>query len=290
MRRTLGDPLGVAISLDRLGQLALSHGQLEKAEGLIREGIHTSREIGYRVSVAVGLCHLADVFYESGAFAEAVPLLQEALAIFDDIGLPVHIAYAHALSGRIKLHLGQYEEARLDEQTSFSLAQEAHRQLAIAALEFLGLVALAEERYADAQRLYRENLSASMEQQDTVAPAGLGWAARGLGNLTGARQYLAKALRIAAKNLNQDTLKITLAMVALLLADQGEQERAVELYALVARYPFVANSRWFEDVIGRHVAAVAATLAPDVAEAARERGKSRDLAATVADFLVELGD
>jgi hypothetical protein len=34
-------------------------------------------------------------------------------------------------------------------------------------------------------------------------------------------------------------------VIALLLTDQGEQERAVELYALALRYPVVANSRWF---------------------------------------------
>ena len=66
-------------------------------------------------------------------------------------------------------------------------------------------------------------------------------------------------------------------------------EQAVELYALASRYPFVANSRWFEDVAGRHIAAVAATLPPDVVTAAQERGRARDLEATVAELLVELG-
>ena len=34
-----------------------------------------------------------------------------------------------------------------------------------------------------------------------------------------------------------------LVAAARLLADAGENERAVELYALASRYPFVANSR-----------------------------------------------
>ena len=54
---------------------------------------------------------------------------------------------------------------------------------------------------------------------------------------------------------------VTLAGIALLLADEGQVERAVELYALASRYPFVANSRWFEDVAGSQItAAVAANL------------------------------
>ena len=76
--------------------------------------------------------------------------------------------------------------------------------------------------------------------------------------------------------------------MVLLLADQGQAERAVELYALVSRYPFVANSRWFEDIAGKQIAAVAATLPPEVVAAARERGRARDLEATVAELLVEL--
>ena len=71
-------------------------------------------------------------------------------------------------------------------------------------------------------------------------------------------------------------------------ADQGEKERAVEPYALASRYPFVANLRWFEDIAGRHIAAVAATLPPDVVAAAQERGRARDLEATVVELLVEL--
>ena len=62
----------------------------------------------------------------------------------------------------------------------------------------------------------------------------------------------------------------------------------MELYALASRYPYVANSRWFADVFGRYIDALAATLPPEVAEAARERGRSRDLEATVKELLAEL--
>jgi hypothetical protein len=76
--------------------------------------------------------------------------------------------------------------------------------------------------------------------------------------------------------------------IALLLADRGETERAVELYALASRYPYVANVQWFEDVAGKQIAAVAATLPPDVVAAAQERGRARDLEATVEELLAEL--
>ena len=76
--------------------------------------------------------------------------------------------------------------------------------------------------------------------------------------------------------------------LALLLADQEEGERAMQLYTLASRYPIVAHSRWFEDVAGGHIATVAASLPPDAVKAAEERGLARDLETTVAELLVEL--
>ena len=81
-----------------------------------------------------------------------------------------------------------------------------------------------------------------------------------------------------------------LTAITLRLADEGQKVRAVELYALASRYAFVANSRWFEDVAGKHIAAVAATLPPEVVAAAQERGKARDLWATAEEMLKELQD
>ena len=76
--------------------------------------------------------------------------------------------------------------------------------------------------------------------------------------------------------------------MALLLADRGEAERSVELYALASRYGYVANSRWFEDVFGRPIAAAAASLPPEVVAVAKERGRGRDLLATVNELSVDL--
>lgn len=75
---------------------------------------------------------------------------------------------------------------------------------------------------------------------------------------------------------------------ALLLAGQGEPERAVELYALASRHPYVANSRWFEDVFGQQIATIAEALPPKAISAAQERGRARDLWATAKELLTEL--
>jgi hypothetical protein len=81
----------------------------------------------------------------------------------------------------------------------------------------------------------------------------------------------------------------SLPAMALLLADGGEVERAVELYALALRSPYAANSRWFEDVTGKQIKAFSEMLPPEVVAAAQERGRVRDLEATVRELLDELG-
>ncbi len=76
--------------------------------------------------------------------------------------------------------------------------------------------------------------------------------------------------------------------MALFMAERGSGERAVELYALASCFPYVAGSRWFEDVVGRRIAVVAAALPPEVVAAAQERGWARDPRATAAELLEEL--
>lgn len=117
----------------------------------------------------------------------------------------------------------------------------------------------------------------------------LGVAARGMGDLQQAQEHIREALRVAGEVGAFWSLMLALPATALLLADAGDHERAVELYALASRYPFVADSRWFEDVFGRHIEAVAATLPPEVADGARERGRAQNLEETVRQLLSEFG-
>jgi hypothetical protein len=71
-------------------------------------------------------------------------------------------------------------------------------------------------------------------------------------------------------------LVTTLSGIALLLADAGKVEQAVEVYACASSHPFVANSRWFEDVAGAEVSTVATQLPPKVAQVAFARGQAAD--------------
>jgi hypothetical protein len=159
------------------------------------------------------------------------------------------------------------------------------------ALYDLGRVALAEDQHAEAQRWLRQSvvfLRQSVPHQVAWVLTGLGYAARGLDQRSEAWQCLGEALRISVKLRGWLGAMMAPPLAALLLADRGEGERAVEVYALASRYPHVANSRWYEDVVGRHIAAIAETLPAEVVAAAQERGRTRDLWATAEELLAEL--
>jgi hypothetical protein len=72
------------------------------------------------------------------------------------------------------------------------------------------------------------------------------------------------------------------------VANRGEIERAVELYACASRYPLVSESRWFAEVVGDEIAATAATLPAERIVALEARGRVRDLEAAAAELLAEL--
>ena len=72
----------------------------------------------------------------------------------------------------------------------------------------------------------------------------------------------------------------------------GPREPHAEAYAEAVRraQESVPNSPGHELVFGRHIAAVAATLPPDVVATAQERGRARDMGATLVELVAELGD
>jgi tetratricopeptide (TPR) repeat protein len=277
----------LALSLGWLGNIALFQGQPE-GERLVRESIAIYPEIS-RGTMASGFYVVSLALMSLGEFHKAHSLLDENVAGFQDPGTRNDVA--HVFQACAKMHLGRYEQGRTQAEAGLAMAREADGPLNVgAAYIVLGWEALVREAYAQAQTLFRESVDIYQDagQQDMLswALAFLGYAERGLGQHDRAKKHLCRALQIAIEIQSFIAQMFTLPGVALLLADLGHEERAVELYALASRYPVVANSRWFADVVGQHIAAVAAALPPDIVAAAKERGRARDLDATMAECLI----
>jgi hypothetical protein len=226
-----------------------------------------------------------------GQVVEAQVVFEECIAICNDLGLMKSTLAIGAIGslGITKAYLGRYREMWIQGESALTLAREIGYSQGIHFGLFLaGCAAMAEEAHPIAQQLLREDVALCRNERHAnlaLRLACLGYATYGLGNRMEARQLLVEALQIALAQRASRATPYGLLLAGLLLAGQGEVERAIELRALVRRFSFIANSRWCEDVAGKHITAAAATLPTDAVAAAQTRGRARDLWATVEEVL-----
>ncbi len=292
LHRDIGNQIGQSEAMATLGAQVARQLRFQEGEDLIQQSLSLTPETN-RFGIAYGLGVLGEVQLLTGRFAEVEATILECIAIFEDLGWRVWAVRRSIVLARARLHAGEYRAARILAEEVVSLAQDVGwgRGVSYAKL-VLGEVALVEADYAQAYRMLQESLLGlkefSDEPWDVDQSAWLGLAARGLERRPEAWQHFASALDWASRHRRFMELMVALAGIALLLTDEGQVERAVDLYALASRYPFVTKSRWFEDVVGRHIAAVAGTLPAELVAVLEERGRTRDLESTTTELRAEL--
>ena len=286
----IGDQRNRAHVMEGLSYILRDQGQLMEAETLTTQSLTLYAALGDRDKLAAGHYGLAWSAIYAGRFDEAYAQLEKCSAIRRDLGLPISLN----LPGLINLELGKYTEARtqLETQLRHSRATQHKDELALG-LDVLTCLAIVESRYVDAQALVIEAIALHQEigEQTRLAHAHAfaGYVTRGLGQRTFAQHYFFQALQSTDVHDGFLTLLFVLPGIALLLADAGETERAIEIYAQIADVPLVANSQMRWDLAGAQLATVAATLSPALVAAARARGQAEDLWAIAAALLLELG-
>jgi hypothetical protein len=191
------------------------------------------------------------------------------------------------------MHLGRYKEARDHALACLALARETDLTFKITqAQRLLGALALTAGEYAECRRRAQASLAISEQTGHSIesglAHVLLAHAARGLRTLERAQRHLYAALQLVLENEASTQLLWTLAAAALVLADQGAGERAVEVHNLLLCHRYVTHSHWFADVVCRPMTAVVAALPQVIAAKAEERGHSCDLRPAAAEILAEL--
>ena len=293
VHRAIGNRVGESEAMAEMGGLvAMKQFQFGEAEDLIRQGLSPAPEAN-RFGIAYGLGQLCGVQLRTGHFAEAETTALNAIAAWEDMGQRAWTVRTSGVLAEARLHRGAYPEARVLAEETISRAREIGYDNGVSQAQIvLGGVLLAEaalpQAYATLQNSLKALKQISDDPRDVHPSAWIGLAARGLDQRHEAWQHLATALEWASRHQEFRELMVTLAGIALLLVDVGQIERAVELYALASRYPFVANSCWFADVAGDTLAEVAATLPAERVAVLQERGRTRDLEATAAELLAEL--
>ena len=282
----------MARTLKYLVGLSCNDGEFVRAEGLARECIAIAREARGSGAAADALFQLACVVAYKGDFGGAHELLEEVVPLCDDLGLLDQLAVAQDILIWMKINLGDYAAARpLALANLGRLRQIGNARATGVELLGSGEIALAEGRLADALALLTESADVlgqiGQRDEQGLALAHLAALASLLGQPEQARKHLRQALQAASETKHVPASLSSVVSAAVCLAGEGQPERAVELYSLAARYPYVGNSRFRDDVGGKRIAALAASLPPDTIAAARARGPARDLRLTLTELLSE---
>jgi predicted ATPase/DNA-binding SARP family transcriptional activator len=285
----IGDRRGIALSVRGLAWAAVFQWELGTAKRLFQKSLDVFRALGNQEGIANSLSGVGYAAWLLGEYLEAEQMHQEMLALCKEIGDQGGISRSLSDLARDACGLEQYEKGKQLYKESLALGRGIGDVWAIeAALGDLGEVANVLGQHTEAIQYAQESLALRNKldyQSGQAWPLRiLGNAACGLGDLKGARRYFRQALE---KPMTSRVL-LTLVGIATLLVAEGRKERAVELLALVEHHP--ASWQWAKDRSAPLVAQLEVELPPAIVAAARERGWTRDLDATVAELLFELGE
>lgn len=290
IRQQLGDRRGMADAMVSLGVICWVQGHLDEAEGLLRESLGIFRELDDWSRVAHAIKSLGEVLVRRGQFENGLALLESSSAIYDDLGQSYGVATLILFLAEARVHMGRYDEARDDALRGATITHEnKHRWGEGFALLTNGMVALVRGHGSDALATLQAAADIFSEIKHpenrawVLGPLGL--AALRASNSALAQQSVLHALQTGVDLGAFMAVMYALPAAALLLAEEGAVERAVEVYACASRYGFVANSRWFHDVVERSLAAHVTRLPAETAAAARARGQSQDWKAMAASLL-----
>ncbi len=282
LREAMGDQIGMASLLISLGGLlGFDLGQVDEAERAYSESSRIFQQVGSRIGIASSLMGRQAIARLRGRFAEALELVQQQMSILLELGDRDQIANLRMVLGEVYQLLGQYDRAVAEHRTNMTTYDEAgwqgpetwERWALAAALLGMG-------DFEETERIILPNIQ-MLEQSGSKSLLGRSLAALSRAELALGRQDAAWTHALRGVGLLVDRhyfwLLEAMAAAATMLAARGEAERAVEIYALLHRHPYVANSVWFDDMFGQMVAQAAAALPPSVGTAAQARGEALDL-------------
>jgi tetratricopeptide (TPR) repeat protein len=293
--RQSGDPFELGCHLYTLGIAELYHNyRTERAEPLLKESIKNFQLVDDPSTQAMIFKTLGYLLSVQGEFAESLALKKRELVIYQEIGDLRMMGIAHAEIGEIYCHQGDYPRAEEAIRSGIMFVQELSDYELALRHRYLGDVLLVQGNSEEAREAYQYSYQFFQSKHDPgwmlTAITGLSRTEFALGNKAGAKAYAIQALQLYGEiQLYTFFVYLTLAEIALLLADRGELLRALEVYGLVTRQGYLAQSAWFADLYGKPLGAMAEGLPMQEIDEAKKRGQAKDLRETVETLLAEFG-
>jgi len=266
----------MAESLKTLGDLAEIRGDYSDAQQLHEEGLTLSQTLNDRRGIAYSLNRLGYVAWHLGEYDEAERRCNESLTLCREVGDQRGISMSFKNLGNVACDLGQYDKANRHYRTGLKISEEIGDRWGSAVFDNnLGNVAWETGHYQEAKTLCSRSLAVWRNMGYQVGMASsletLGAVAEALGQIHEARAYFLEGLQIAL-----DIQAIPLALhvltgLALLLTEEKEWARAVEMLTFILEHPAIDQEA--KEKIHRRLPLLTIHLSPRELQAAQEQGR-----------------
>ena len=281
LRRNLGNEAWLAEALSSMAEhlVTVSTDSFETAEQYAQESLRLRQSSNHQPSIAEALANLGEVNMWRGNFAIADTYFRQSIAAYQALGANDSILATRQMSlGFIKIHLGDYQGAQKQAILSLKAAEQIHSPFAIAFSHFLeGCSAIATRSFTDADTALKETGSIFLALDQTDDLAGVR-AAQAIVALYQGKQQHAKSRIMESLQLSQAANTVRAYYYALpataLYLRQTDPALAIEVHEAALRFPHVAHSHWFDDIVGQRIADLASQLPAEALATARRRGKT----------------
>lgn len=291
--RPSGDPILIQELLEQRGFVLMITGQLEEAIRNVEEQVSYLQQFNDPLHSALipGMRGLAR--FHAGLYEEARPLVEQAAALYNQAGDRENRFFYLWILDMIQLATGNYTAVRLGPGMSAEdQAELAQTRYKTSVRITWGILSLLRQDWIQAeqnlQSYYTYLIEVTRQDMMGIPLAYLGLIAYHRGDLHLAHQRLIAALDNGVTHGYYYSFCAGLGVLALILAEAGELERAVELYATATAHPGAGNSHFFNDILGKPIAAQAENLPAETVQAARARGRNRELEAAGQEYLAKL--
>lgn len=250
--RQLADQRSLKEALFWLSWVYMMDGVVEQAEVLMMEIDTIGQYTNQPTSADVGLFGLGCLY--NGQFEKGIDLIERGRSRAQELGIQSNIAYGNVCISIAKLHLGQYDQAKILSQEALTQFQTLEQSWGEGISKMtLGQIDLVQQKpeqayqsLTDAIKILRQS---GPEFYFYDALVFLGLAACHLNLLSEADRLLTEALQIIADAHPSVAHISVIPAIAVLFMRQGKKERANDLYQFALQYPYVADSRWFKQII-----------------------------------------
>lgn len=296
LRQELGDHRGIADSYIVLGDVIADELNLEVAVNYAEQALQLYEKLDDHDKIVNGIYEAGGKWMRSGNFPKGYSMQVQSYRMARELNLHQIIPKLTCQLAYITNHLGHYEETSQWTKVCMPRAHELGDQRSIAvSLYSVGLAALSKGLHLEAYQSLSGSAAMIRVMKDrrllAMVLAALGRAAYGARIGDEVEPHLLEALQYCVEVHSSQAPLETFMQIAFILGQMDERwarERAIELFSLATRYPYVSNSRWLMDTAGYEINRSISELPADFVRSHQARGRVLDVWNTAAALRDEL--